>query len=157
MLSSWSLPHCLDPTTLPVIRISLAVGPLLQHTSWVSAHSLLELVEPIVAPNNLSRSIMFVAGEVIPLWGVTVLHSWDTYIIYMYIMHVCLQAQNVHIHMYTLPRKLPQIAIGFQHGRNVIHHTMPTTFNELYNNYIGNSTAQKSNNLYQVLFKIHVE
>ena len=55
--------------------------------------------------------------------------------------------------MYTLPRKLPQVAIGFQHGRNVIHHIMPTVFNELHN-YTGNSTAQNSNNLYQVLFKI---
>ena len=34
--------------------------------------------------------------------------------------------------MYTLPIKLPQIAIGFQHGRNVLQHTMPTMFNELY-------------------------
>ena len=74
MLSSLSLPYCLDPTTLPAIRISLAVGPLLPHTSWVSPHSLLELVEPVVAPNNFSRS-MFVAGEAIPPRGIIVLHS----------------------------------------------------------------------------------
>ena len=49
--------------------------------------------------------------------------------------------------IYTLPRKLPQVAIGFQRGRNVIHHTMPTIFNESHNYYTGNSTVQNSNNL----------
>ena len=61
--------------------------------------------------------------------------------IYTRTLYVCLQACT-----HTLPRKLPQVAIGFQHGKNVIHHTVPTMFNELHN-YTRNGTAQNSNHL----------